>query len=294
MNNWRIKLDLRGTDLRKENLMGANLRGANLQESNLEGVDLGGANLEGANLRDARLDAVNLVGANLQGANLEGVDLRGACLPDGTNWTEDTDVTRFTNPDHPDFWENKEEKVPKLEIPARDIPSRVVSDGDLPKMDSLSLSLLERRLWPGSYSSRGFMGRNESLLEIIERDRRTMERLELSYDILAIELRHILNSCRQNNESVVMQRNTQDGLLEIKVEIVTYFGYQECPWLECNNYYVYGSDLDWTLTNLKTGEKLRGPGMIVHLIAEHHFFEGFESYYRVDPEQLARFLGLVR
>lgn len=260
MNNWRIKLDLRGTDLRKENLLGANLRGANLQESNLEGVDLGGANLEGANLRDARLDAVNL----------EGADLRGAYLPDGTNWTEDTDVTRFTNPDHPDFWENKEEKVPKLEISARDIPSRVGSDGDLPKMDSLSLSLLERRLWPGSYSSRGFMGRNESLLEIIERDRRTMERLELSYDILAIELRHILNSCRQNNESVIMQRNTQDGLLEIKVEIVTYVGRQECPWLECNNYYVYGNNLDWTLTNLKTGEKLRGPGMIVHLIAEHH------------------------
>lgn len=34
------------------------------------------------------------------------------------------------------------------------------------------------------------------------------------------------------------------------------------------------------------------PGLIIHLIREHHFFEGFGSPYRVDPTELARLLEL--
>ncbi len=37
------------------------------------------------------------------------------------------------------------------------------------------------------------------------------------------------------------------------------------------------------IDNRRTGKPLDGPGLIVHLIAEHGFFEGRESPYRVDP-----------
>jgi hypothetical protein len=48
----------------------------------------------------------------------------------------------------------------------------------------------------------------------------------------------------------------------------------------------------WHVRNRHTSEELSGPGLIVHLIRAHRFFEGFESPHRVDPLALARVLGL--
>ena len=92
------------------NLQGANLQGAVLQGAQLWGTVLQGAKLWDANLRDADLQTTVLQGAglsnaNLQGANLRGAVLPGAQLPDGTKWTPETDMARFTDPTHPDFWD---------------------------------------------------------------------------------------------------------------------------------------------------------------------------------------------
>jgi uncharacterized protein YjbI with pentapeptide repeats len=57
----------------------------------------------------ANLGEVNLGGANLQGAILKRANLdEFTILPDGTKWTPDTDMARFTDPDHPDFWRPEE------------------------------------------------------------------------------------------------------------------------------------------------------------------------------------------
>lgn len=129
--------NLQGVDLWAANLQGARLMGANLQDADLGGANLKGANLLLANLQDADLSAANLqgasmLGANLQGArlqdanlhgtdlmqaNLQGADLRDKIfdeqtqLPDATfgnpiYWTPNTDMTRYTHPIHPDFWQS--------------------------------------------------------------------------------------------------------------------------------------------------------------------------------------------
>jgi uncharacterized protein YjbI with pentapeptide repeats len=124
------KADLQGVNLqwaklKKANLNGSILVGANLMQANLQAARLGGADLRGANLFEARLYRVNfngaylreanLAGAHLEGARLEGADLRGALLenahldeltvlPDGSHWTPDVDMCRFTDPQHPNFW----------------------------------------------------------------------------------------------------------------------------------------------------------------------------------------------
>lgn len=46
------------------------------------------------------------------------------------------------------------------------------------------------------------------------------------------------------------------------------------------------------VVNRGTGDYLAGPGLIVHLIRDHHFFEGPGSPYRVDPVKAAQVLGL--
>jgi uncharacterized protein YjbI with pentapeptide repeats len=107
--------DLQEADLMMANLQGAylanaflqkaTLSGANLQTANLTSAYLQRASLFRADLREASLYWANLQGAYLEGANLEGAHFsEGTRLPDGTNWTPDTDMARFTDPDHPDFW----------------------------------------------------------------------------------------------------------------------------------------------------------------------------------------------
>jgi hypothetical protein len=108
------RANLQGASLAEAKLEGANLQanlqGANLVRANLEGAVLMMANLEGARLIWANLEGAFLQEANLEGAFLPGANLQGAkfndetTLPDGTKWTPDTDMTRFTDPDHPDFW----------------------------------------------------------------------------------------------------------------------------------------------------------------------------------------------
>jgi len=128
--------DLRDADLERSNLVGANLssaylKDANLMHANLRNANLVTANLNGviataAHLEEADMLGVELVGAFLDSAYLEGTrfadaNLIGAemararllntqwkriigstdfpsILPDGTKWTEDTDMTRFTDP----------------------------------------------------------------------------------------------------------------------------------------------------------------------------------------------------
>jgi hypothetical protein len=110
-----FRANLQGANLVWANLEGATLVGANLQgvslfRANLQGARLHVANLQGASLMWADLQGADLVGANLQGATLVRAKLEGAdlyedtTLPDGTKWTPGTDMARFTDCTHPDFW----------------------------------------------------------------------------------------------------------------------------------------------------------------------------------------------
>jgi uncharacterized protein YjbI with pentapeptide repeats len=103
--------DLPGANLQGAFLEGAKLQGANLWSANLRDADLIGANLQGAFLEGAKLQGADLIGANLHGAKLSGPNLFGTGLmfakfdettrlPDGTYWTPDTDMTRFTQPEN--------------------------------------------------------------------------------------------------------------------------------------------------------------------------------------------------
>lgn len=133
-----VNADLQGVFLRGTNMQGADLAGADLRKSFLWNADLqqaylGGANLQETNMSGANLRGVNLWNANLQGANLAMVglqeaylynaDLRGANLedatfdettrlPDDTYWTPDTDMARFTDPNHPEFWRSDDPSSP--------------------------------------------------------------------------------------------------------------------------------------------------------------------------------------
>jgi len=104
MNANLLKVRLSDAQMKRVDLHGAILRGARMER-----VNLAGANLWGADLQDAGLKNVNLEGADLYQANLRGVKMirvemdEETRLPDGTKWTPNTDLGRFTESDAPNY-----------------------------------------------------------------------------------------------------------------------------------------------------------------------------------------------
>ena len=121
-----LSAHLENADLFKAHLENAILNVAHLQNANLRYT-----HLENADLRDARLQNADLHSAHLENANLQNASLRDvkhiefasfnekSVLPDAKYlgddaagrwifnkfWTPNTDMTRYANPNHPDFWE---------------------------------------------------------------------------------------------------------------------------------------------------------------------------------------------
>jgi len=94
------------TKFPRANLGSANLDRVSLSQANLLEADLENANLHRANLYRVILRGANLTNANLSRAkHLDTVEFdRNTTLPDGSKYTKDVDLTRFTNPKHKDFW----------------------------------------------------------------------------------------------------------------------------------------------------------------------------------------------
>ena len=79
-----LRLDLRGTDLRRAHLSGAHLEGAILSGAHLEEANLSGAHLEDAILRGTHLEKTYLSGASLERAFLGGAYLERAVLTEAS------------------------------------------------------------------------------------------------------------------------------------------------------------------------------------------------------------------
>lgn len=84
-----------------EDYRNSNLYGANLKHSTLYRVNFSGADMRYSNMQKANLSEANLMNAKLSNALFD----ENTILPDGKKWTPETDIQRYTDPEHPDFWQ---------------------------------------------------------------------------------------------------------------------------------------------------------------------------------------------
>jgi hypothetical protein len=186
----------------------------------------------------------------------------------------------------------------------------------------LSIPELEERMRPGAMSHEGFLGPTESLDAVLARDRRTLEEAQVTYDQVADALERVLQLALDQEDDLRNQEYSElvkpyvpipdllrpesiprfslDNLPDpetgylvegtLQVFFVAFLGLQDCPW-DCG--YIPWSSFDFLILNRRSGEDITGPGMIVHLIREHQFFEGSESPYRVEPLKAIRVLERV-
>jgi hypothetical protein len=141
-------------------------------------------------------------------------------------------------------------------------------------------------------SQGGFLGEGERLADVLAQDAQTLAELGLGYEEIAEKLATLIRAGQ-----LAPHHTARIDYFEARV--TSYMGFQMCPWspdihrAQCTaGGGVQFSSLDWCIRNVRSGQEMCGPGLIVHLIRDHHFFEGHESPYRVDPRALARLLEL--
>jgi hypothetical protein len=198
----------------------------------------------------------------------------------------------------------------------------------------LPLERLERRLRPesgsddwdaersqhdgfGDYSHKGFLGADESLLDVVYDDWAVVERFGTTHQKIAEALGEAIKAKKMPNPEYAIQQD------------ISTLGLQRCPW-ECDGRYERGNgiiliynvqrnsqqDLMAVTMSVMMGNRLdemeeemagfsKDAGdlsdrvVVVtelhpHLIGEHHFFEGKQSPYRADPRVLVHSLNLAR
>lgn len=144
---------------------------------------------------------------------------------------------------------------------------------------------------PGQYSVQGFLGETESLDRVLLADRLTLKELGLQPSDLAVPLGLLLETAIKSKVDTVR-------VGPYKMRLQRHKGAQICPFapqpheMPCPGKWAWMGSVDWEIRHKRTGVRLAGPGLIVHLISEHGFFEGVKSRYRVEPTKLAELLEL--
>ena len=147
---------------------------------------------------------------------------------------------------------------------------------------------------PGIFSQSGFLGPKESLRTVLESDAATLDQLGVGAETLALRLTALLTAALDTHRAtIIVSPHT--------IRIHRYKGPQICPFAPephenpcpgpppSENQF---ASIDWSIQNTRNNTRLTGPGLIVHLVHAHHFFEGPQSPYRVDPRALAHLLEL--
>jgi len=146
------------------------------------------------------------------------------------------------------------------------------------------LELIQANMMPGTLSAHGFIGEDSrNLTDILRADAKSIKQKEITQEALAEKMQELTNCGTQG----LGRPTAMDGRFEIEVE--DYMGKLSCPFKD--NVKV---DKRQTLVRrLDTGTIMRWTDLNIHMIKEHGFFEGHGSIYRLDPIELARFLGMI-
>ena len=161
--------------------------------------------------------------------------------------------------------------------------------------------MLEAAMRPGACSEAGFLGLNESLEEVIEQDATWLKNLDISHEQIAGALEELLSPSANADEATICSRRSEGKGRPLgnvgsvwSFQVSGSLGWQDCPWgcdLTIDNGYRLASR-DYELLDGNTGEVVHFPGLLIHLVREHWFFEGRGSPYRVDPTKLVQILQL--
>lgn len=146
------------------------------------------------------------------------------------------------------------------------------------------MKLIQENMQPGAYTAHGFLGDdNRSLKDILRTDDQAVSSMGITHKDIAARMMYFTEYGKEAPESVVIL----DGIYEVLVD--DHRGFIPCPFADNakelkSNTKLYNREQDievyWSDLN-------------IHMIGDHGFYEGQGSFFRTDPIELARILGLI-
>ncbi len=149
---------------------------------------------------------------------------------------------------------------------------------------SPELEIIQVNMMPGTISAHGFIGEDSrKLTDILRADAKSLTQTGITRESLAQKMQELTDFGMQG----LGRPMSMDGFFEIEVE--DYKGKIPCPFKDNAKLYKRQT----RVRRLDTGVIMRWTDLNIHMIGEHGFFEGHGSTYRLDPVELARFLGII-
>jgi len=138
---------------------------------------------------------------------------------------------------------------------------------------------ISAKMQPGVITYGGFLGTDDrSYLQIIADDEQTLAALGKSAEEVADRLEYFQQLSFDSFESNATIENTW----EVTTEVVR--GYLPCPFMHQGMYRKSYT----TVINLKSKKSFTYSSLNIHLIRVHHFFEGRNSHFRLDPAEVVK------
>lgn len=167
--------------------------------------------------------------------------------------------------------------------------------------DTLSIEeweQIETRMYPNGKSLSGFLQPNEKLSTIIQKDLEYLKSIDITTKQISDRLLTITSKYTQQRYlNYIDNIESYNIIVENKFSITStvYNGAQICPFKNTtvdNNYHGFSyGDSDIIITNNNTGESITFNTLLIHMINQHHFFEG-SVRHRLEPADVVRVLEI--
>ena len=137
---------------------------------------------------------------------------------------------------------------------------------------------IRQRMQPGVLTRDGYLGHDDRHIhDIVAADEAELERLGITAEQLATRMEHLMNTAFDSIEDVVLV----DGNWEVEYE--SFRGFIVCAFMHPGRY----RKGVIRVKNRTNGKQVEFTPLSVHLVREHHFFEGRGSRHRLEPAHLA-------
>ena len=146
---------------------------------------------------------------------------------------------------------------------------------------------------PGNQDERsskvGFLGSNEQLIDVLVADNDFVNGEGLTHADLAIPLLQICQHADAERRRLKEWKSVEveHAAIRWRVDFEEYKGFQHSPFNDQTK-----SNIDFTLTNLESGNTLQFSGLVPIMIERYGFYEGHGTPYRVEPADIIAVLGL--
>ena len=160
--------------------------------------------------------------------------------------------------------------------------------GKLKEIAGRSIAELEKDMRPGAFSTKGFLGKDERLLDIMVADNRdVVDKLGLTHQELARHL-HLLGAVAVKHAFGKSAEIAYHGK-KFRVRAICWRGFQHSPFKDGTK-----TNCDVTVENLSNGKKIGYSLLVPYMIERYGFYEGKGTPYRVEPKKVLEVLDFLK